>query len=103
MRQTGRTTRMLLKAAIFVSECWQQNNGKIITIVGQNETAAEILLVQFCSILKTPDRQQKGLLLYGNVCVAFMGQDRFYTPERTLGVREKEILYFDHAVVIKKG
>ena len=106
MRQTGRTTRMLLRAATFVSKKWQQDNKKIVTIVAHNEMAADRLQVQFCSMLRNPSRQQRGLLLYGNTRVAFMGKSRFYDPNRMLGIKEKEIIYFDHTVsmvAIRKG
>ena len=99
MRQTGKTTRMLLRAATFVSKCWQQNNKKIITIVGRDERIADRLQNQFCDILKNPGRQQRGLLLYGDIRVVFMGADRFYNPNRSVEIRKKECIYFDHDVV----
>ena len=99
-RQSGRTTRMLLRAATFVSECWQGNGKSVVTIVGRNEMTADRLQVQFCSMLGNPSRQQRGLLLYGKVRVAFMGKIRFYNPNRLEGIKEKEIVYFDHNVAI---
>ena len=103
VRQTGRTTRMLLKAATFVSNCWRQEDKKVVTIVTLDEMTADRLQNQFCDILKNPSRQQRGLLLYGNIRVAFMGKSRFYNPNRLVGIREKEIIYFDHAVGMQYG
>jgi len=101
MRQTGRTTRMLLRAATFVSKRWQQKGKAIVTVVGSNERTADRLQAQFCSILGNPSKQQRGLLLYGKVRVAFMGKSRFYNPNRLMGIRKEEIVYFDHDVVLQ--
>ncbi len=102
-RQTGRTTRMLLRAAALVLKYGQQKDEKIVTIVANSEREADRLQTQFCSILKNPDKQQRGLLLYGDIRVAFMGTSRFYNPNRSVGIRKKEYIYFDHAVGILEG
>ena len=87
---------MLLRAAKFVSKCWQENDKKIVTIVGRDEMTADRLQNQFCDILKNPSRQQRGLLLYGDIRVRFMGRSRFCKIYRLLGIQKKDPIYFDH-------
>ena len=92
MRQTGRTTQMLLRAATFVSDHWEREI--MVVIIAHNEMFADALQRRFTNILPGFSKQQRGLLLYGNIRVAFMGRDRFNHQERKVYPNEKT--FFDH-------
>ncbi len=80
MRQTGRTTRMLLKLALYISENWDKHQHVIV--VAHNEMFADTLQKRLTDILPGFSKQQRGLILYGNTVIAFMGRDRYNRPER---------------------
>jgi len=73
-RQTGRTTRMLLKLATHISDTWDKESK--VVVVAYNERYADVLQRKLINILGEPKKQQRGLIQYGSVVIIFAGRSR---------------------------